>query len=239
MELAPEVTLDQADHPRAHVARVDHLHRARGIPGRQDVSALGDPLDPVGEAPGVVVRADHVGRAHDRGAVAEAGASCELDGHLERSVGLVGDLGDVVGRRREQRRGLVEADGRGDVVRRHRGHDDIAPGAVAECIRERMHLPGDVGAHVDRRVELQVCERAQVTIAIEVDVGSLGKGVVRTAASMDERDLVTARKRRLDDVSPDEPRAPDDQDPHSRSLLAPRAPMPGVTAVVVVALVPT
>ena len=91
--------LRQAHGPRPHVAGVDALHRGPGRAGQQHRPAAGRAQDPPRVPSGRVARAHDVRRADQR----EAGVAVRLAGgllarDLERTVGLVGDLVDVVGR---------------------------------------------------------------------------------------------------------------------------------------------
>ena len=89
--------LGEIDGPLGLVAGVDDLHRRVVRVRGQDASTLGDPSHPPGEAAGVVVRPDHVGRSdHGQSVIAVRLLRGLFAEHLQAAVGLAGD---VLGRR--------------------------------------------------------------------------------------------------------------------------------------------
>ena len=92
IEIAERARFGQPDHPFAQIAAVDDLHRVGAVAGHQHFAALRDAMRPVGEAIGLVARADDVAGAHDGHALAELFARFGFAERLERAVQIL-DVG--------------------------------------------------------------------------------------------------------------------------------------------------
>jgi hypothetical protein len=140
-------------HPGGEVADVDELDAALGRARREDLAAALEPVSPVGETPGRIVRADDQTGSHAQAALPEDLPDGLLAESLQRAVVRV-VRGELVGRTVSERGDLalfVWADAQVRVDR-HAGDEEVVA-AVAEQLRrgphDRRHVPG----RIDHRVE--------------------------------------------------------------------------------------
>ena len=92
----------------------------------------------------------------------------------------------------------------------------MVPAAAVEGVGERPHLPGHVGAHVDRGLELAPRQHRQVLVAVGEQVLDAVQRRIVGPAPMEEGDLVAAGDRGLDHCPADEAGATDQEDAHVR-----------------------
>ena len=88
VEDARRARLGHADRPLGEVARVDELHRIAAVAGRQHLAAARQAHRPVGEAIGLVARADDQARPDDRRRLAELPLRLGFARRLQRPVEL-------------------------------------------------------------------------------------------------------------------------------------------------------
>jgi hypothetical protein len=140
---------------------------------RGDVAASSEAQHPVREAHGGVVAPDHEGRTHNREPFAEQLAGCALARRLEGTVGVGVDHCVGLGRRvGMQDRRLLGGPLRGKVlVGRDRGDLEVVATAVLEGAVEDLDVVGSVGNGVDRGVEGESGECAEVTRALADESG--------------------------------------------------------------------
>src|SRR5207248_10696916 len=81
--------LDEPDDPRRKIADVDELDEALGRPGREDLAAAGEPLGPVREPVGGVVRPDDQAGPHDERSSRKLALGRALAQRLQPAVVLV------------------------------------------------------------------------------------------------------------------------------------------------------
>ena len=123
------------------------------MPGGHDLAAFGDPLDPVRETVGVVLRAYDVAGAHDEAPAAVDVVHGPLTERLEGAVGLVGDLFGPLVVEGGQWSVLVEPYGAEIGVDGFRGDERVVLRLVGEELRRRPDDPGDVARDVDNPVK--------------------------------------------------------------------------------------
>jgi hypothetical protein len=88
---------------------------------------------------------------------------------------------------------------------------------VAERLDRLADDPRHVPARVDDRVERAAAKRAEVAVAIAAQLLDLGEEVRVRQAAVEQRDVVAARERALDDRAAEELRAAEDQSSDSAS----------------------
>ncbi len=69
----------------------------------------------------------------------------------------------------------------------------------------------EISGRVDDRVPRTPLERAQISVAVAAKPLDAGEEIRLVATAVEERHLVPARERRVDDVSPDENRAAENE----------------------------
>ena len=90
--------------------------------------------------------------------------------------------------------------------------------ATVERGGERPHVPGDVGADVDGRVELPAGEHRQVVVAVGQQVLDVVQGGVVGPAPVQQGHLVTGGEGGLDHGAAHETGAADEEDAHGRTV---------------------
>jgi hypothetical protein len=85
---------------------------------------------------------------------------------------------------------------------------------VAQELGRSAHLARQVAAGVDGGIPAPPAQRRQIAAAIAAQPFQVGKQLGMGAAAVEERDLVAARPRRLDQVAPEVERAAQDQESH-------------------------
>ena len=190
--------------PLREIADIDELHRRIRRRGRKDAAALGDTARPVREPVGRVVRADDQPGTHDQRTAGVCLLDDPLAGGLERAVVLealavrILELGDAVSLERRDAQVAVHRDAR---------HVDVPFDTSAQCIDRQTHDARDERRDVDYGVPLPSGEGVQALCPIAADLLDVGKQAGIGLAAIEQRQLVVARERSLDDRAPDELRA--------------------------------
>ena len=86
---------------------------------------------------------------------------------------------------------------------------------VAERADRLLHDPRHVAARVDDRVEVAALERGEVAVAVAAQPLHVGEEVGLRLAAVEQRDVVPARERDVDDVPAQELGAAEDEDLHN------------------------
>ena len=165
------------------VPDVDHLERVVRRSWREDLTATGEALDPVGEAVGVVVRTGNVRRADDADRLAEPVVRGLLAECLQAAVGMIVHLlcTWVVQYRKRQLLGPARRRRRG--VRRHRRNVHVVTATSPERIGESMDLARHVSRRVDGGIPLASRQGREVAVAVAKQVVCFGEQVrIRLAA---------------------------------------------------------
>ena len=207
--------LDGVDDPLREVAHVDELRLSLGRAGPEDLAAPRQPVRPVGEAAGRIVRADDEPGSHDQASVAEDLLDLGLAERLQRTV--VREVrGELVCGCVTQLGGRVVLDPRllKICVDRDARDEDVAPG-VAQLLRRLAHDARHVSGRVDHGVPGASRKRTQVVGAVAAELLGVGEELGVRRAAIEERQLVPAPERRLDHRTPDELGSAEDEQPHS------------------------
>ena len=211
--------LGHVQQPVRQIPRMDELHglvaRLRG----EHVAAACDAVHPVREAPAHVVRADDEPCAHGERPTREGALELALAEHLEPAVHV--RAGDFLGRlvlEHVHPRGLVRAGERRVRVDGGARHERVVADAVAEERRGLAHPAGHAGRGVDDGVPAPCSKTRQVAGgAVAVQRLDVRVEAGRRLPAVEERHLVAARLGALDQVSPDEERPAENEDPHRTS----------------------
>ncbi len=187
---ARHAPLAQRDDPLAEVANVDRLRRVGRRRGGEDLASSGNPVGPVREAAGWVVRPGDEPRPDDERAVGEHVDDRPLAECLQRAVALVRHL--VLGKvaQRGDRAVLVN---RNAEIRIHRdaGHEAVQPRA-RERLRGRTDHARQVAARVDDGIPVSTLQHAKVAGPIADQPLDLRVQLGIRPAAVEERQLVAA-----------------------------------------------
>ena len=93
-------------------------------------------------------------------------------------------------------------------------YEDIALHAFAERVGREQHGAWEERRDVDDSVPLATLERRDVLVAIAPELLDVRVELRVRLAAVEQRHLVAARERRLDDRAPEEPRPAEDEEPH-------------------------
>ena len=214
VERAGDPALAELEQPGAEVAHVDELHLAALPPRREHLAAAGDPARPVGEAAGRVVRADDQAGADAGAAAGEDLGHDLLAERLEAAVAvtleaLVRGVVEADQRRLVLARGLAEV-----AVDRDARDEGVVPDAVGEQLGRLAHDARQVARGIDHDVPVAALERREVAVAVAAQLLDVGKELRVGLAAVEQRHLVPARERLVDDRATEELRPAEDQHPH-------------------------
>src|SRR4051794_19156461 len=175
---------------------------------REHSTSCRDPLRPVGEAVRRVVRSDDQARPNDRRAFAECVLHDRLADSLPRAVRVVAR---VVGIDELLQCGVLELRNALVGVDRDARDEDVAP-HVRELPYRELDRAWEVRRDVDHDVPRPAIQRGHVPAAVAAKLLYRRKQVGIRLPAIEQRDLVTSCKRRLDHGASEEPRAPEDED---------------------------
>src|SRR5512133_2993192 len=110
---------------------------------------------------------------------------------------------------------LVEVRLVGLEVYRDRRDEHVVADGVTQELRRSTQNARDETRRVDHRVPLASLERREVAVAVAPEPLGLGEELRIRLTAVEEGHLVTPLERRLDRRAAEEPRPPQNQEPHS------------------------
>ena len=207
----------EVDQPARQVADVDELDGSLARSRDEDFAAACDPVGPVREAPGGVVRADDEPRADECMAVRNRLRDRTFAEHLQSAVvrvvveqsvdGLVvGELlqwARFVGRLAEV---VVDGDAR---------DEEVVAGRVGKRFSRRSDGAWDVAARVEDSIPRAALEGREVVLAVPVELLGLGEELGIRSAAVEEGDLVIPGERGFDGCAAEELRPAENEELHN------------------------
>ena len=156
---------------------------------------------------------DQAGTGDER--LGEALADDVLTKRFQRAVGVEPNLLGLLGKRRH---GAVLAE-RACVLGVHRHcRDECVVADLTQGVDRLAHDAWDITARVDDRVEVPVCECAEVAVAVADQLFDAGEQLGSCLAAVEERDLMAALEGGLDHMAAEELRSSEDEHAHSLTL---------------------
>src|SRR5919197_2120958 len=206
---------DYLDGPLGEIAHVDELDRVESVAGREGLASALNPYRPIGEPVRRILRPDDepgpdsgrpAGQRRFRGLFAQ---------RLQRAIALRSHLLDRGILDRRQRRALIDAGLAHLRVDGNRGDEDVLSDVRREQLGGHTHQPWDIAGGVDHGVPPAALERIELPVPIapqDLDVLRVREQLRPGLPAVEERERVSARSRRPDELWPDEPGASKNED---------------------------